>query len=425
VEASVRETFLSGRHRSGLEVRINPKRGFTRKLAVLGTRFGSVDNRYRCGGGSFDLPDGLAHFLEHQLFTKEGGDVFERFARSGASANAGTGFTQTSYYFSCTRSFRSNLDLLLKFVFTPYFSEANVRKEQGIIGQEILMYQDSPDWRIFMNLLEALYVRHPIRVDIAGTVESIAAITPEILTQAYRAFYHPSNMVLVVVGDLDPDEVVDRVERCLAARRIPRAPRIERLVTREGRGVHRRRISQALAVSQPKLLVGFKDMEPPAEGPETVRREIEGNMLLQLMFGKGTDAYQSLYAEGLIDDSFGASYTADRGFGFSAMGGDTDHPDRLEEAIRRVIRTARRRGIRKEDFHRIRRKLLGKFFFGVNSPESTAMTILSFWMKGCNPADYPATVRSIRLEHLEAHLGRLFDARNSAVSTILPDRRRR
>jgi predicted Zn-dependent peptidase len=397
--------------------------GFSRKLAVLGTRFGSIDNRFRLDGRTVELPDGLAHFLEHELFTKEDGDVFEQFARSGASANAGTGFTQTSYYFSCTRDFASNLELLLRFVFTPYFSDENVRKERGIIGQEIRMYEDSPDQRIFMNLMEALFVRHPVRIDIAGTVESISRITPEILAEAYRIFYHPSNMVLVVVGDVDPSSVARDVERVLGTRSFGPPPAVRRAPFDEPRSARLRSTKQSFLVSQPKMLIGFKDPDPPGTGRERVRREIESSLLLQILVGRGSDLHRSLYREGLIDDSFGASYSADVGVGFAVMGGDTDHPDRLAEAIRAGIRSARRKGIVREDFTRIRRKLHGKFYFGVNTPDATAMTSMSFWMKRFPMADYPGLLRSVRREHVEARLRRLFDARGSAVSVVRPARR--
>ena len=418
---SLRETFYSGRHESGLEVLVNPKKGFSKTIAILATRFGSVDNRFANGSGEVCLPDGLAHFLEHELLTKKTGDISERFARSGAHANAGTGFTSTSFYFSCTRALNANLSLLLELVFKPYFSEEHIRKEQSVIRQEIRMYEDSPDWRLYTNLLESLYHRHPIRVDIAGTEESIEKIDAHNLDHAYRTFYHPSNMILILVGEVDPDKISKQVDRCLARLDFAAAPDIRRVPAREPKGIVRREVTEHHPVSQPKILIGYKDPTPPIGGRELLEREVRMNMLLQLMFGGSAHLYQEFYESGLIDDSFSASYSADGGTGFTVVGGDTDSPDELRGALRSALRRHRRTGLDESAFRRVRQRLMGKFFFGFNSPESTASTLLGFWNKGSDVWDYPEVVRSTELGDLEQALEERLQSRYSATSQVLPD----
>lgn len=434
---SVRETFFSGTHESGLEVLLNPKPGFSRQIAILATRFGSLHGQYvrhdrfvdrgpagggTAGGGTaVSLPGGLAHFLEHELFTKKSGDISARFARYGAVANAGTGFTSTSYYVSCTQALQQNLELLFELVFRPYFDEENVRRERRVIEQEIRLYGDNPDWRLYMNLLESLYHRHPIRIDIAGTEETIAGIDTAVLEEAYRTFYHPSNMILIVAGNVAPERTADHVEELLASMQFGPAPAIHRLLPEEPREIVRPVFRESHAVGQAKTLLGYKDPEPPARGPATVSREVRMNMLLHVLFGCSASAYQRLYDAGLIDDSFNVSYSSDDGCGLATLGGDTDEPERLCDAVRTEIERVRRAGFDPQDLERTRQKLLGRFFFGFNSPESTASTLLNFWNKGSHVWDYPETVTGTTTEHLEQLLESQVQPRYSAASHVVPD----
>ena len=216
---AIGEEYFFTKHPSGLEIYIYPKKGYSSKYAILGTNFGSVNNTFKLKNEeNFTVvPDGIAHYLEHKLFASENGDAFELFAKTGASANAYTSFEKTAYLFSCTSGFEANLRHLLDFVQTPYFTEENVTKEQGIIGQEIRMYEDDPQWRSYFNTIEALYRNNPVRRDIAGTVESIAKITPQLLYDCYRTFYHPSNMILFCTGQVNPEQV-----EAIAAEAVPR-----------------------------------------------------------------------------------------------------------------------------------------------------------------------------------------------------------
>jgi predicted Zn-dependent peptidase len=244
----------------GLEVFVLPKRGYNKKYATFATRFGSIDSHFVVEGEGQELvvPDGVAHFLEHKLFEEKEGNVFDRFAKLGASSNAFTNFTNTAYLFSSTDNFEECLEILLDFVQQPYFTEENVEKEKGIIEQEIRMYEDNPQWRIFFNLLAALYQKHPVRKDIAGTVESIRQIDKDVLYQCYRTFYHPSNMAVFVVGDVDPDKTMKQVADNIARHGHAPLGEIKRFYPQEGPNLAEKFVSQELVVSQPIINLGIK-----------------------------------------------------------------------------------------------------------------------------------------------------------------------
>lgn len=423
----IAEAIHSGMHECGLEILVNRKAGFSRQIAILGARFGSIDSVVRTApegtsakGDHENLPQGLAHFLEHELFAKKSGDIGKRFARLGASANAATGFTSTSYFFSCTRALRENLELLGELVFDPYFCPATVRKERDVIAQELRMYEDCPDWRVYTNLLGSLFHRHPIRFDIAGTEASIESITPEVLERAYRTYYHPSNLILILTGDVDPDEIDGIVDSLIGSRTFGDALPIDRSIPHEPVEAVCDHRGERGDVAQPKVLVGYKDASPPNCGRAILEREVRRNLLVHLLFGSSSDLYQELYDDGLVDDSFGASYSIDRGAGLTVLGGDTDQPERLVEKLREGIASAQRSGIVESDFERTRRRLLGRFFFGFNSPESTASTLLSAWSKEVPVWEYPDVVAATTRDDMDHQLADAFSEASASVSTLLP-----
>lgn len=417
------EILFEGTTSSGLRVEIVPKKGFEKKFAILGVRFGSIDREFRDSeAGRVSVPDGIAHFLEHCLFAEQSGDIFQRFAALGGAANAGTSFSSTSYVFGCSDRFEENLSTLLDFVANPWFEEKNVAKEMEIITQEIRMYRDSADWRVFMNLLEALYRKHPIRIDIAGTESSIRAIDARWLHLCYRNFYHPSNMGLFVAGDVDPEKTFRLVEKNHASREFGPPPRAERFFPAEGAAVARREVALDLPVATHKFLLGFKDAAPATGGREIARREAVTGILIDAALGRSSEAYESLYDGGLIDDTFSASYTADAGYGFTAIGGETDDPSMTVGALRKHLRRVARDGVRSEDFERIRSKALGKFYRNFNSPESVAYTAMHQAFRDTDILGFPRFLRSIRLDEINARAKEHFDARRSAVSLVRPRR---
>ena len=419
----LQETLICYTIYPGMPLYILPKPGYQKKYAAFAAHFGSIDNRFQVEGAAepVTIPEGVAHFLEHKLFEDERGNVFDRFAAHGASSNAFTTFTHTSYLFSTTDYFSECLELLLDFVQEPYFTDDSVRKEQGIIGQEIGMYEDNPDWRVFFDLMQSLYQRHPVREDIVGTVESIARITPELLYQCYRRFYHPGNMALFVVGDLDPGAVWKQVDENIARHNYRELGEIVRLYPEEPATAPRHRTTREMVVSEPLFNLGFKD--PAAvrlEGEALLRRESAMEIMLDLIFGPSEPLFNELYEATLIDDRFEADYTAEGSYAHVLMGGETRDPDLLYERIMSAIEKAKGQGFTQEQFERHRRNRLGGFMRRFNSLEYIANNYLSYRFRGSDLFNYPAIMQEITLEEVLGLLEETLVPDKHAVSIVLP-----
>lgn len=370
---------------NGLEVCLLPKPGFSKTYAVFSARYGSADNRFRKADGSeVRLPDGIAHFLEHKMFEEPDGDVFRKFAARGASANAFTSFDRTSYLFSATRDVEENVEILLDFVQSPYFTDENVEKEKGIIGQEIQMYRDHPDWRVYYGLIGAMYAEDPIRIDIAGSLESISAIDKETLYLCHETFYHPGNMLLLVVGNVEPERLMERIRANQAAKRFGPAAHPERLYPEEPEPVHRPLSVVELPVALPKCYFGFKEKKPAA-GTDLARKEAATRIMLDLLLGPGSALYQELYDDNLISDTFGFDVQVTSRYAFSMIGGDTRDPDLLIERVREGVRRIARDGFDKADFERQLRKRIGGFLRTFNSPEAIANEFTKHRFRGIDP----------------------------------------
>ncbi|RXZ77904.1 insulinase family protein [Paenibacillaceae bacterium] len=371
--SDVQETLFHEVLPNGLSVYVLSKPGFQKTYASFATRFGSVDNWFAVGEQPFErMPDGVAHFLEHKMFEEPTGDVFSTFASQGASSNAFTSFDRTVYLFSATGQIHENLQTLLDFVQNPYFTDENVEKEKGIIEQEINMYKDNPDWRVYMGLIDALYHNHPVHIDIAGTVESIYAINKETLYKCYETFYHPSNMLLFVVGGVDAEEIMKLVRDNQAAKSYAPLPQIKRKTDTEPSGVKIPRKEIKLPVSIDKCLFGFKEVEPAADAEQLQHREAVTKLMLDSLLGSSTKLYQKLYDDNLISDSFGYEYNSSHDYAFSIIGGDTRDPDALLASVRSAIDQALAEGIDAEVFERTRRKRIGGYLRMLNSPETIA-----------------------------------------------------
>lgn len=406
----------------GLEVFVLPKRGYNKKYATFSTNFGSIDSRFLVEGEGNELsvPDGVAHFLEHKLFEDEEGNAFDRFATLGASSNAFTNFTNTAYLFSSTQHFEQCLELLMDFVQNPYFTEESVEKEKGIIGQEIRMYEDNAQWRLFFNLLAAMYKEHPVRVDIAGTVESIAHIDKDVLYQCYRTFYHPSNMALFVVGDVDPERVFDQVENNIAKRNYKPLGEIHRIYPKEPRALAKDYVAQELVVSEPMLNVGFKERDLGYDGTKLFKRELVTGLVLDAVFGSSSKLYNELYEEGLIDDEFDAGHVAEEQYGHTVIGGETADPDRLFARLMAGIKDAQHQGISAQQFEHHRRKSMGEFLKSFNSLEFIANNFSAYHFKNINFFDYLDVLQNLTLDDANQRLAEHFAEDNLVRSLILP-----
>lgn len=425
--AQLQESIFHTKLDPGLNLYILPKKGYNKKYAIFSTRFGSIDNLFRVSANSgeekISVPDGVAHFLEHKLFDDEEGNVFDRFAAYGASTNAFTSFTHTTYLFSCTDYFPENFDLLLEFVQNPYFTDESVSKEQGIIQQEIRMYEDNPQWRVYFNLLSILYQNHPVRNDIAGTSESIGKITKEILYKCYETFYHPLNMALFVTGDVSPEQVGNQVAASLARRSHAPIYGIERIYPQEQAHVAQQRIVQDLSVSQPLVNIGFKDPYNYLEGRELLCRELAAELLLEMIFGKSEPLYNELYEDGLIDEKFSAGYVGEVTYGYSLLGGETRDAEELHARILEGIAKVRRSGLREESFYRHRRKMQGEFLRSFNSLEFIANNYLAYRFKEIDFFEIFNVFGDMTLSAVDELLQDHFQEKLHAISIINPVQR--
>ena len=409
---AIGEEYFFTKHPSGLDIYIYPKKGYSSKYAILGTNFGSVNNTFKLKDEeNFTVvPDGIAHYLEHKLFASENGDAFELFAKTGASANAYTSFEKTAYLFSCTDNFNQSLEILLDFVQAPYFTEENVEKERGIIAQEIKMYQDSPEWKVYINLLGALYHNHPVKIDIAGSVESIAKITPEILYDCYKAFYNLHNMALCIVGDLDPDEVLAVIDK-----KLQYSPPIEidRYFPQEPKTVCKKFVSEEFDINSSMFCLGFKEN---ISSKISTKDSVYTDLILSYLTSPSSEMYGELLESGLINI---ASFTGEHleGPGYSAVvfSGESQNPKKAAEVIKKHTAKLLSSGIKKEDFERIKKAVYGKSMSVYNSVSSTANVLLGFVLSGKDFFGYMKELENATLEELNERIAAHFKEDNSAL----------
>ncbi|MGG3880198.1 pitrilysin family protein [Bacillus smithii] len=400
---------------NGLDVYILPKKGFHKTYATFTTKYGSVDNEFvPLSKDQFThVPDGIAHFLEHKLFEKEDGDVFQQFSKQGASANAFTTFTRTTYLFSSTSNVQQNLETLINFVQDPYFTEKTVEKEKGIIGQEITMYEDNPDWRVYFGLIENMYHHHPVRIDIAGTIQSIDKITKDLLYECYYTFYHPSNMLLFVVGPVNPEEIMNQVRENQSKKNYQNQPEIRRHFEKEPEDVKEKLRVLPMDVKTPKCYVGIKGAKTDIKGIEMLRYELSINVLLEMLFGKSSQNYFDLYEKGLIDDSFFFDFTQEEGFGFAMIGSDTMNPDEFAKRIQSVLLDAKTGAYLTEDaLERTKKKKIGAFLRSLNSPEFIANQFTRYAFHEMNLFDVVPTLEQLTFD----------DIKKVAAELIAPNR---
>ena len=419
----LQETLYKETMANGLQVYILPKRGYSKTFVTFTTNYGSIDRTFIPRGSEQEVtvPDGIAHFLEHKLFEKKDGDVFQKFSVLGASANAFTSFTRTAYLFSATDKLYDNTEVLLDFVQEPYFTEKTVDKEKGIIAQEITMYDDLPDWRLYFGTIENLYHEHPVKIDIAGTVESIQDITAEHLYECYETFYHPSNMALFVVGAVEPAEMMDFIKKNQDAKTFKEPAEIIRKFPVEKDTVAQSERTLAMDVSKPKFNIGMKCKKTDIEGEEMLIQELSSGLVLDILFGRSSDFYTKAYNEGLIDESFSYDFTMEQGFGFAMVGSDTEQPDELETAIRKTLRDAVENwSITDVELDRMRKKKIGQFMRSLNSPEFIANQFTRYAFNKMNLFDVVPTLEKLTVGNLQDAFATFSDDDGATVYTIMP-----
>ncbi|MFR8908046.1 MAG: EF-P 5-aminopentanol modification-associated protein YfmH [Enterococcus faecium] len=390
---------------NGLTVYLLPKNDYHKTYGLFSTNYGSIDNEFIPYGEKekVKVPDGIAHFLEHKLFEKEDGDVFQLFGQQGASANAFTSFTKTSYLFSTTDQVEQNLTTLIDFVQAPYFTEETVNKEKGIIGQEIQMYEDDPNWRMFFGILNNLYPAHPLHIDIAGTVESIDKITAQDLYTCYRTFYQPSNMVLFVVGKMEPEKLMKLIRENQEAKNFPPKQEIVRYFPENTKEIIKQSALEA-AITRDKFVLGIKGLDTlPQEGTELLRYKTAINLLFQMILGNTSRNYLAMYNQGIIDDSFGFEFSLDREFHFADFSGDTDEPEKAAEKVKEIIiGFADDPEVSEMNLDLLKKKMLGQYFQSLNSIEYIANQFTQSLFGDRTLFDLPEIIDSIQMKDVLA-----------------------
>ncbi|UOR12662.1 EF-P 5-aminopentanol modification-associated protein YfmH [Halobacillus amylolyticus] len=391
---------------NGLKVFLLAKPEMAKTFGIFTTNYGSIDQTFTPIGKDekVTVPEGIAHFLEHKLFEKEDRDVFQDFTKQGASANAFTSFTKTAYLFSATSQIEKNVETLLDFVQDPYFSEESVEKEKGIIGQEIRMYDDQPDWRSFFGTIQSLYHKHPVKVDIAGTVDSIQDITKDDLYTCYETFYHPSNMVLFVAGNIDPEKMMEQIRTNQNSKEFKEIPTIERSYPDEPVAVAKAEDSITMPVTTAKAMIGVKENVSSLTGEELLRAELLSGMILDFYFSKSGAFYEQLYKEDLIDSSFQYETELDRQFGFTILGGDSRKPDELAKRVKEMLHQLREESISEEDFKRMKRKKIGQFMRALNSLEFIANQFTHYHTLGVDLFDVLPVIESLTTEDVDQYV---------------------
>ena len=412
------EKYTRVLHDSGLEILIWKTEGHSVKHALFGTRYGSVNTTFKTSDDPdfVTVPNGIAHYLEHKLFENEDCDVFDLYAQTGASGNAYTSFDRTCYLFSCTDNFIPSLRILLDFVQKPYFTEETVRKEQGIIGQEIRMYDDSPDWKVFFNLLEGIYHENPVRIDIAGTQESIAMINADLLYRCYNTFYNLHNMVLAIAGDVDEDEILSVCDELL---KPCENKNLISIVPEEPDKVKDSYKEQSFEVAVPMFNLGFKSK--PVSNEDIVRETVLCNMAEELLMGETSELYKTLYDGGLINSAFYFETFSGDGFFVPIFGGESRDPEKVREMLDAEIKRRINEGFDPESFEIAKKHYYGSLIKGLGSPESIATGLINAGLRGTGDAfSVIEAVADVSLEDVNACLKTRFDTDNSTLSVIRP-----
>ena len=403
---------------NGLHIFVVPKPGFQKSYAFFATNYGGMDMKFKLDGQDMDTPAGVAHYLEHKMFDTKEGNALQELAANGASPNAFTSNAITGYYFESTEKFEENLRILLSFVSIPYFTKESVDKEQGIIGQEIGMIEDDPDWVVFMDLMQALYEKHPVRVSVAGSAESISHITAETLYACHKAFYDPSNMVLCVAGDVDPEKI------CQAAREIlperPGAP-VARgdYGAQEPAEVCQPMIQREMEVSVPLFQLGFKGEAAP-EGEGALRQQLLGELACEALLGNSGPLYARLYREGLVNRNFSYGYESYPGCACLCAGGESKDPEGVRAAVAAEAERIAREGIDPELWERLKKSSYGNRVRALNSFEHICISQAQSFFQGCDFLRFPEVYDSLTREDAQAMIARWVTPERTALSVVRP-----
>lgn len=417
------ESIYFKKHESGLSIYIMPRKGYSSSYAIFGTKYGSVDSEFIVPGETevTKVPDGIAHYLEHKMFDQpDGSNVFDKFSEYGGEANAFTSFNMTAYLFSATGHFYENLETLMDYVQSPYFTAESVRKEQGIIGQEIRMYDDNAPWRLFFNFLGLLYHNNPVKLDIAGTVESIAEIDEKLLYKCYNTFYNLSNMTLFVTGDFDVSKTLEVIEKNIK-KNEPFTDEIKRIYPEEPHSVAGKYKEQTISVATPMFMLGWKDNDVGYSGKKLLKKIIEMEILTEMLFGKGSKLYNELYEEGLITQNFSFEYAPQKDYAYTEIDGESKDPQAVYDRITEYVDGLLKTGLPRDDFERIKKVIWGDYIRSYNSIEGYAHTFLTLSFVDINYLDYYDEYEKITFEDIENRFKQQFNNDLCVMSVIKPE----
>ena len=404
----VKEKLYTEKLENGLTVMIIPKKGIQKKYIIWGTNYGSNDSKFIVPGEKevTEVPDGVAHYLEHKLFEQENGaNSLDVLSSLGVNANAYTTNNHTAYLYECTDKFYEALDEFMDYVQHPYFTDENVEKEKGIIGQEIMMYDDYPEWKVYMNAMNAMYHENPIKIDTAGTIESIAPIDKDILYKCYNTFYNPSNMAMVICGDFEPEEILKEVKKRL----IPKNANgeIKRIYPEEPESIVQQKVEQKMEVNTPLYVIGIKDKETGSE--EIVKKHIAIEILLNILFGQSSRLYKKLYNDGVIYSSPMLEYEFAKGYAHVLITGQAKNPEIVFEEFINEVKVLKEKGIKESDFTRIKKMIYGSYIKEYDGPQDIARMFLADYFKGINSFDYLEEIDSVNLDYAKQVLDEVFN----------------
>ncbi len=414
------EKYYIFTHKTGLKVYVFPKK-MSSSYALFTTKYGSIDNKFKLEGEKdfVVVPDGIAHFLEHKMFECENGeDAFELFAKTGASANAYTSNARTAYLFSTTDNFYESLEYLLDFVTHPYFTEKTVQKEQGIIGQELRMYDDHPGARLEKGLLQALYKNNKVRIDVGGTIESISEITAEILYKCYYTFYNLHNMALAVCGDVELDKVVEICDKVL--KDAPKQTIIRDYELDEPKEVYKKRSVCNLAVAKPILSIGIKDSNISKNPNERAKKFYAVQILNEMLFSRTGDLYNTLYDKKLISHYIDASFEHSEFYSFNVIATESQDPESVYSHFVEFIENTKKQGLDKEAFELAKRTIYSAYIKSFDSTDDIAENIITNHLEGTDMFDMPDIIKSINYEYASELFNDFYKEEYYAMSVVNP-----
>ena len=415
--SKVKEKLYIEKLENGLTIMIIPKKGIQKKYVIWGTNYGSNDSKFVVPGEEepTEVPKGVAHFLEHKMFEQESGiNSLDTLTALGVDANAYTTNDHTAYLFECTDNFYPALDELMDYVQHPYFTDENVEKEKGIIGQEIMMYDDYPDWKVYLNALEAMYYEHPVKLDITGTIETISHIDKDILYKCYNTFYNPSNMVMVVCGDFEPEKLLKEIKNRLIDKKAN--GEIKRIYPVEKEEIVKEKIEQIMDVSQPLFAIGIKDKI--ADTNERVKKHIAIEILLNMIIGKSSKLYQELYNDGILFVAPGLDYEFARGYAHILITGQSHKPYEVYNKFKETVEKMKQEPINSEEFNRIKKRIYGQYVKEYNDTADIARMFLADFFKEINSFDYLEEITTINEEYLQQILKDVFNDKKMVISVI-------